>query len=169
MRGPIAFLAAVLVAMPAAADFLRWSAETDNDPFTGGQRVTVSYMSSLRSGVFIICDTAEEGLIVRAVPGFTYTPMMEAVTPTLEFAFDGKRVLGQEGRTGAVGDSLATAETQLSVENSWLFAEAFAGAKRQIAIKDGISDRPHLLKASGSTKAGAALVRCMQMQKSDSQ
>ena len=43
------------------------------------------------------------------------------------------------------------------------------GAKRQIAVKDGISDRPYLLTASGSTKAGAALVKCMEGQKAASQ
>lgn len=169
MRAIVMFLAALVAAAPAHADFMSWSAETEEDPFSGGRRVTVNFMSSIRSGVFIICDTAEQGLTVRAIPGFAYSPVLEGVYPEIEFAFDGKRLLGQHGRTGSVGDSLAAAETVLTVENSWLFVEAFDGARKQIAIKDGISDRPHLLTAAGSSKAGAALVRCMEGQKAASQ
>lgn len=169
MRVVFIILLAMLGAAPARADFLRWSAETEEDPFSGGRRVTVNFMSSIRSGVFIICDTAEQGLTIRAIPGFAYETGLEFLTPEIEFAFDGKRLLGQSGRTGSVGDNLAAAETTLTVENSWLFAEAFDGARKQIAIKDGISDRPHLLTAAGSSKAGAALVKCMEGQKPASQ
>jgi hypothetical protein len=57
----------------------------------------------------------------------------------------------------------------LTVDNAWLFVDAFDGARKQVAIKDGISDRPHLLTAAGSSKAGAALVKCMEGQKAASQ
>lgn len=142
----------------AIAGFQTWSADTEADPFSGGKRVTVSFMNSLRSGVLVICDTAEAGLMVRAVPGFTFEESLREVTPEIEFAFDGQRLLGQSGETGAVGDNLAAAQTTLSKENAEAFVKAFASAKKQVAIKDGISDRPHLLTARGSTKAGQALV-----------
>jgi hypothetical protein len=169
VRAVFMFLVAMFAAVPAHADFQRWSAETEEDPFSGGRRVTANFMSSLRSGVFIICDTAEQGLTVRAIPGFAHDPALESLSPEIEFAFDGKRLFGQTGRTGSVGDNLAAAETVLTVDNAWLFVEAFDGARKQIAVKDGISDRPHLLTAAGSSKAGAALVKCMQGQKPASQ
>jgi hypothetical protein len=169
MRMFLGMLLAVLSATSVHADFMRWSADSEEDPFSGGRRVTVNFMSSIRSGVFIICDTAEQGLTVRAIPGFAYSSVLEGLNPEIEFAFDGKRLFGQTGRTGAVGDNVAAAETVLTVDNAWLFVEAFDGARKQIAIKDGISDRPHLLSAAGSSKAGAALVKCMEGQKAASQ
>nr|WP_298095977.1 hypothetical protein [uncultured Shinella sp.] len=139
--------------------------ESEDDPFSGGNRTTVSYSSSTRSGVIIFCDTAKQGLTVRAVPGFAFEDSLNDITPELEFAIDGKRLVGQSGTVGTVADNLAVSETALSVGNSETFVVAFVRAEKQVAIKDGISDRPHLLKARGSTKAGAALVRCMAGQK----
>lgn len=150
---------------PALAGFESWSVESEDDPFSGGNRTTVAYSSSMRSGVIIFCDTAKTGLSVRAVPGFAFEDSLNDITPELEFAIDGKRLLGQSGAVGAVGDNMAASETTLSVGNSEIFVVAFVAAQKQIAIKDGISDRPHLLKARGSTKAGAALVKCMAGQK----
>jgi hypothetical protein len=160
-------LSAVLflsVTMPAAAGFQQWSVETEDDPFSGGKRVTVNFMSSLRSGVLVICDTAESGVMFRIIPGFAYEATLDEVTPEIEFAIDGKRLLGQDGKTGAVGDNLAIAQVMLTKENSEAVIAAFSTAKKQIAIKDGISDRPHLLTARGSTKASASLLACMEKQ-----
>jgi hypothetical protein len=155
----------LLSSVPALAGFESWTAESEDDPFSGGNRTTVDYTNSMRSGVLIICDTAQPGLMVRAVPGFALDSSLSGFTPEMEFAIDGTRVLGQSGHVGAVGDNLAASETQLSKENADTFVKAFAGAKKQIALKDGISDRPFLLTARGSTKAGAALVSCMAKQK----
>jgi hypothetical protein len=160
----LSLLFAASIAQPAAAGFDRWSSETEQDPFSGGKRVTVDYMSSIRSGVIIICDTKETGLMVRAIPGFVYEDVLASATPEMEFAIDGVRILGQLGQTGAVGDNLAVAQTMLTKENAETFVAAFAGARKQVAIKDGISDRPYLLSARGSTKAGADLVDCMNGQ-----
>lgn len=151
-------------AAPTLAGFQSWSVEVDNDPFSKGSRVTVDYSSSMRSGVLIICDTAEHGLTVRAVPGFTFSEQMRGYEPLVEFAIDGERLLGQKGETGSVGDNLAAVETKLETSDAEKFVEAFAAARRQVAVKDGISDRPYLLSARGSTKAGAALVKCMERQ-----
>jgi hypothetical protein len=153
------------LATPAHADFESWSFESEDDPFSGGNRTTVDYSSSARSGVLILCDTAKPGLVVRAVPGFAFNDALSGYTPELEFAIDGQKVLGQSGAVGAVGDNIAASETTLSVDNAKAFVKAFAAAQKQIAVKDGISDRPFLLKARGSTKAGAALVKCMEGQK----
>jgi len=155
----------IISSVPAHAGFNSWSAESEDDPFSGGNRTTISYSNSARSGVLIICDTAEPGLMIRAVPGFAFEDSLAGFTPQMEFAIDGKKVLGQAGNVGAVGDNIAASETMLSNENSEVFVKAFAAAQKQIAIKDGISDRPFLLTARGSTKAGAALVKCMTSQK----
>lgn len=148
----------------AVADFLRWSAEIENDPFSGGRKVTVNYMSSLRSGIFIFCDSAEPGVRVRAVPGWAYDADLALIEPTLEFAFDGKRLLGAKGSTGSVGDNLAAAEVALQGDQARQFVEAFGTAQKQVAVKDGISDRPHLLKANGSTKSGQQWSACLSRQ-----
>lgn len=160
-------LVGILLAMStnlAAADFLRWSVEIENDPFSGGRKVTVNYMSSLRSGIFIFCDSAEPGVRVRAVPGWAYVTDLALIEPTLEFAFDGKRLLGVKGSTGSVGDNLAAAEVSLQGDQARQFVEAFGTAQKQVAVKDGISDQPHLLKANGSTKSGQQLSACLSRQ-----
>ncbi|MCJ7996661.1 hypothetical protein J5N58_06810 [Rhizobium cremeum] len=148
----------------AWAGFDSWTAEVENDPFSGGQRVTVGISTSMRSGVVIICDSAEKGLMVRAVPGFAFDSDLAGFEPEVEFAIDGERLLGQAGETGAVGDNLAASQVMLSPENAKRFVDAFAAAKKQIAIKDGISDRPHLMPARGTTKSGQALLTCMGKQ-----
>lgn len=158
-------LASLAITSPALAGFNSWTTESEDDPFSGGNRTTVDYSNSMRSGVLIVCDTAEPGLMVRAVPGFAMDANLSDFQPEMEFAVDGKRILGQAGQVGAVGDNVAAAQTQLSKENAEIFVKAFAAAQKQIAIKDGISDRPFLLTARGSTKAGAALVKCMAGQK----
>lgn len=155
----------VSIAAPAMAGFQQWSVDTEDDPFSGGKRVTVDFMSSIRSGVIVICDTAETGLMFRAIPGFVFDSRLEGLTPEIEFAIDGARLLGQTGKTGVVGDNLAAAQVMLTKENAESLVAAFATAKKQIAIKDGISDRPHLLTARGSTKASASLLTCMKLQK----
>lgn len=169
MRGKIVgalfFLAAVT---PARADFERWSAEVDNDPFTKGQRVVVSYMSTVRSGVFIFCDSAKESFSVRAIPGFAYDQALEAMSPKMSFAIDGNVVLEDiDAETGSVGDNLAAAEVTLSANQASILVDAFMKAGKQVAIQDGISDQPHLLRARGSTKAGGALQKCLDLQGSE--
>jgi hypothetical protein len=149
----------------AFADFERWSVETEDDPFSGGQKIVVNYMSTLRSGVFIFCDSAQPGIKVRAVPGWNYVSDLEGFEPTMEFAFDGTKLLSARGATGAVGDNIAAAEVTLLGEQAEKFAQAFAAASKQVAIRDGISDQPHLLRASGSTKSGQALAKCIQKQR----
>ncbi|CAN7345667.1 hypothetical protein [Neorhizobium sp. LjRoot104] len=157
-----------LVAVSAGvvdAGFQAWTVDSEDDPFSKGTRVTVDFMSSLRSGVLFICDSAESGLLIRAIPGFAHEPILKGIVPKIEIAIDGKLLFGQDGETGAVGDNLAVSQTMLSPDNAKSFATTFSAATKQIAIKDGISDRPHLLTARGSTKAGKALVACMERQK----
>lgn len=90
---------------------------------------------------------------------------MAGLEPELEFAFDGTKLLGQTGTTGAVGNNMEASEAQLSRDDAKRFIDAFRSAKKQVAIKDGISDRPHLLTARGNGKAGAALLACIEKQK----
>lgn len=154
----------VCTAGQASAGFDYWTYEVEKDPFSGGLRVTVDLATSIRSGIFILCDSSEHGLTVRAIPGFEWTDDLDGYHPMMEFAVDGDRLFGQVGLTGRVGANLAIAEGHLTQENANTLAEAFGRARRQIAVKDGISDSPHLMTARGSTKAGAALAECLDGQ-----
>ncbi|HZG29925.1 MAG TPA: hypothetical protein VE079_15835 [Ensifer sp.] len=148
----------------AAAGFKSWTTKVEDDPFSGGTKVTVDFASSLTSGILIRCDTSQNGMMVRSVPGFRTSDALKDYKPILEFAIDGKRLLGQQGETATVGNDLAVAQVQLTHYHAEALAYAFTKAKKQIAIKDGISDRPFLLGVSGSSKAGAALTRCLGKQ-----
>lgn len=165
MRRLIPTIVSIMVVTPALADFERWTAEVEKDPFSGGTKVIADYMSSMRSGVFIFCDSATDGIRVRAIPGFAMEPGMSDLKPMMEFAIDGKRLISSGGRVVSVGDGIAAAESTLVGVNADIFVDAFAGAKKQVAIKDGISDAPHLLRASGSTASGKQLSECIKSQK----
>lgn len=150
----------------AVAGFDSWTSEIEKDPFSGGEKITVTYSSSIRSGVYMFCDTAESGVEIRAVPGYIYEAGMTEYKPAMEFAIDGTRLEFTPGPASvvSVGDNLAAVNLTLSKEQAVTLVKAFASAKRQIAIKDGMSDRPHLLRATGSTRSGQAIVRCVEKQ-----
>lgn len=164
-RASLVFAAVLGASAPAYAGFDRWTFEIEQDPFSGGERVVVDYSSTMRSGVLVMCDSSQKGLLIRAIPGYTFEAGYDSIDPEIEVAFDGQRVLGQTGETGSVGDNLAVAQVMLTAENAKTFVEGFAKAQKQVAIKDGMSDRPHLLRARGSTAAGEALQGCLDKQK----
>jgi len=152
---------ALLVSGPANAGFDSWTAETEPNPFNKKKSVTVNYMDTLRSGVFLLCDGGTGVLTLRAIPGFTYDAAMVDFEPTLRFAVDGKVIGEAKGETGSVGDNLAIAQAQLDGDLAHKFIDAFIESNSQIAIDSGISDRPTLLGARGSTKSGTALKECL--------
>lgn len=154
----------LLSGSPSMAGFQEWSSEKEADPFSGGEKVSATFMSSIRSGVVILCDTAEPGLTVRAIPGFDYDESLAGFTPTIKFAFDGKLLFEAEGMNGKVGNNLAISQVHLDGPKAKDFVDAFAKSKKQIAISDGIGDKPHLLTAKGSTATGAAIVGCIDKQ-----
>lgn len=163
--GGLYALAALLAAgTPARAGLDRWTAEVEEDPFSKSETVMAGYMSSLRSGVFVFCDSAGDGVRVRAVPGFAYDEALTGYVPKLELAIDGEPAGSATGRVGAVGDNVASAEAEFAGKAGRAFVRAFAKAKRQVAVKDGIADRPHLLRAAGSTKTGERLLACLRKQ-----
>ena len=163
----LALLTTLAFSVAAQADFQRWSHEKESDPFTGGQKVTVDYMDSLRSGVLITCDTAGSGLTVRAIPGFDFDRRLEGYSADVSFAIDGNLILSVKGATGAVGNNLAAVDAKLTHKEAETFIDKFALAKKQIAIKDGIADKPHLLTARSSTESGRALQACLKAQGTD--
>ena len=124
-------------------------------------------MSTLRSGVVVFCDTSDVGIKIRAIPGFDYVEGLALVSPKASFAIDGQKLLDADGSTGQVGNNLAAVDITLDADKALKFVKAFAAAKKQVAIKDGISDAPHLLTARGSTNAGKALSACIEAQKAD--
>lgn len=161
MKKIVGALVAILSSSSVAvAGFQSWSTETESDPFSGGSKITASYFISLRNGVLFMCDTSAVGLTVRAVPGYVYEDRMADYKPVVEFAIDGAVVPGGEGRVVSVGDNLAAVDIVLSGDRAQILLDKFAHAKKQIALKDGMSDGPYLMKARGSTKAGQALLKC---------
>lgn len=150
--------------VPAAAGFQAWTAEVEDDPFSQARRVVVTFMDTLRSGALIFCESDGDGLRVRAVPGWAYNDDLDGYEPLLEFAIDGKRLGSASGVTGAVGDNQAVSEAELVGSMGRSFGRAFTSARRQIAIKDGISNRPLLFSAKGSTASGRALMDCLRAQ-----
>lgn len=161
---PLAAAIIFATTLASQAGFQSWSVDTESDPFSGGESVSVNFMTTIRSGVLVLCNSAEKGLRVRAIPGFAYDQRLEGFKPTLKFAFDGKLLFTAEGETGSVGNNLAASEVTLEGDQAKQFVEAFALAKKQVAIDDGIADKPHLLTAKGSTSSGAAIVSCVAKQ-----
>ncbi|TWB19558.1 hypothetical protein FBZ99_101331 [Rhizobium sp. ERR 1071] len=164
----LAAAAILTTTFPSQAGFQSWSVDKESDPFSGGESVSVNFMTTFRSGVLVLCDSATKGVRVRAIPGFAYDKRLKDFKPTLKFAFDGKLLFTAEGDTGSVGDNLAASEVTLEGDQAKQFVDAFASAKKQIAIDDGIADKPHLLTAKGSTTSGAAIVSCVAKQGSSS-
>ncbi|WP_433762166.1 hypothetical protein [Brucella anthropi] len=132
----------------AQAGFPSWRTETEDDPFTGGKKITVDNLVSLRS-----------------VPGFEYSPGLDGFKPTASFAIDGKKLFDADSEVDAVGNNIAAASFKLDAEQSTEFVNTFMASKKQVAMKDGIADRPQLLSANGSTKAGQKLMPCVDEQK----
>ncbi|MBD9445743.1 MULTISPECIES: hypothetical protein [unclassified Rhizobium] len=161
---PLAAAIIFATTFQSQAGLQSWSVEKESDPFSGGESVSVNFMTTFRSGVLVLCDSAKKGLRVRAIPGFDYDQRLADFKPTMKFAFDGKLLFTAEGETGSVGNNLAASEVELEGDQAKLFVEAFASAKKQIAIDDGIADKPHLLTAKGSTTSGSAIVSCIEKQ-----
>ena len=150
-----------LFANQALAGFGNWTAVVEDDPFSGGKNVTIDYITSLRSGVFLSCDSSTKVLEIKIVAGWEYISDLQYLEPEVQVMIDGTMIGTHVGRTGAFGDNIAGAVVELSGEEADKFIQAFMASKKQIAFKDGISDGPHLLKARGSTKAGQQMTLCL--------
>lgn len=151
------------------AGFGRWTVDTESDPFSKGDNVVAGYLSSVRSGVFIECDTAGYGIEVRAVAGWEVTSTellaLEAMDPKAAIAVDGEVLLQDlDTKPGACGQRVACITLTLDSKESEKLLNAFVSAKNQIALRDGISNKPHLLSAKGSTKSAKALLSCTKQQ-----
>jgi hypothetical protein len=160
----VALLMLIAMGGHAFADFAAWGSSVENDPFSGDTKVTVDFLSSMNSGVLMICNTQRTGILVRTFSGLHFSDVPKGATTVLEFAIDGDRLLFQRGETIPIGNNFATAQVRLTRENSKALVSAFTKATRQIAIKDGISDGPFLLGTSGSLKAGSMLNECLNKQ-----
>ena len=146
----------------ANAGFDSWTADTNDDPFKGGEVVTASYVRSARSGVFVECNSTSGTVILKAIAGWAYQPGLELIKPDVKYAIDGNVVeITGEAATGAYGDNIAGISVNFEKIEARKLVESFARAKKQIAINDGISDSPFLLSARGSTAAGKKLIACI--------
>ncbi|WP_319520143.1 hypothetical protein [uncultured Martelella sp.] len=61
----ILIIAASLAASNAHADYLRWSAAPEDDPFARDRRMIMNYMDSQDSGLFIICEEQSDRITIR--------------------------------------------------------------------------------------------------------
>lgn len=146
------------------AGMQEWTLEATSDPFSGGRKIEVNFSSSLRSGIFISCDTAESGFDVRAVAGWDYVSDLDEIMPWVKFAVDGEILFTAQGSASAFGANIAGVQILLGQYEALILAKAMKAARSQIALQDGISSKPHLLSARGSTKAGRALEECVRKQ-----
>lgn len=154
----------------AYAGFERWTSQVENNPFTGGTDVTVLYNLSARSQVSLSCDSAENGVNLVAIPGWEMTSSIDGFEPSMKIAVDGNIILsGLIAQIGAFGENLAGAYITLTKEDAVKLTEAFVTAQKQIAIEDGMSTKPFLMSARGSTASALKLKQCYEAQKGISQ
>lgn len=166
-------LAAIIPAFFAtqALAYDTWNVEVEKDPFTGSERITVSYFQSARSGVFILCRPDESGLNLRMLPGWRFDDgdterYAEAIMSRFAIAVDGEVLDVTPTKTsfGNIDDNLANADVHIDHDAARKVVEAWINAKSQIALKDGVSDGPFLLTARGSTNSGRVLESCLDSQ-----
>ncbi|MTH61517.1 hypothetical protein [Paracoccus litorisediminis] len=160
---PAVVLTLTVLSAPAIAGFKTWTAEVEDDPFSGNSQVTVEYAMSVRSGVLVMCSGLS--MHIKVVPGYEYTGK-QPMQGELKIAVDGSVLEFTDDpvlSAGSVGQNLNAIEAVFDFENARLVAKAFSGAKKQIAIKDTMSDQPILLKATGSTVAfNSMLSKCLK-------
>ena len=72
----------------AHADFYRWSVVVEEDPFTNGNNITANYLTSIRSGLFLTCDSETKVLTIKAIAGYAYEADMTSYTPTAQVMID---------------------------------------------------------------------------------
>lgn len=152
----------------AYAGFERWTANSKKNPFSGGTDVSVLYNVSRVAQVQVQCDSGKQGITIVAIPGYEVTPDALAYKPTVRFAVDGEIILsGVSASVSAFGANLAGVVIELTKENADKVTDGLLAAKRQIAIEDGLSSKPFLLTARGSTAAAKKVKQCYQAQKGD--
>lgn len=150
------------------ADFQRWSSEVDSDPFTGGEKVFVSFSRSINSNLAIKCDTSKPGIEILTIPGWKGDESLRYETPTIQLAIDKELLFEGQEISSSIGlygqNNLAGISAHLTAEQSEEFIVKFASARSQIAMKDGRSNGPMITTARGSTKASGALTKCLGKQ-----
>lgn len=167
MKTKLLSLALLLVSMNSAnAGFERWTASAKKNPFSGGVDVSVIYNVSRNSQVQVQCDSGKQGIKIVAIPGFEASADLLIFTPSIRFAVDGKIILTDvPAKVSVFGANLAGVAITLTKENADKFTDGLLSAKRQIALEDGISSKPFLLTARGSTAAARKIKQCYQAQK----
>ena len=151
---------------PASAGFERWTAEVKKNPFSSGTDVSLNYSVSQRQAVLLTCDSGQSGVRLIAIPGYEATATSLLYEPTMKIAVDGEIILeGLKGSVSAFGANLAGVSVDLAKSDADKLTDAFVSARRQIAVEDGMSSRPFLLTARGSTAAARKLKTCYLAQK----
>ncbi|MFT3687976.1 hypothetical protein [Paenirhodobacter sp.] len=165
------YAAALLLAMNGVA--MAWEPETD--PFSGSNKITAfvligSGFGARISGAAVICDTSEDGITVRAIPGYTHDGSDSAAISlgALNAAFaDDKRletVTVSDASAGTVGSDQLAIDLLLDKEASEAFLNAMAAARKSIMVKDGVNSGPIKLSARGSSAAAKKLLECVKAQ-----
>jgi len=150
----------------ANAGFQRWSATVEKNPFSGGVDVSVLYLVSRDAQIQVRCDSGKQGITIVAIPGYEATADALAFEPSVRFAVDGDILLSDiPARVSSFGSNLAGVVIHLSKEKADRFTDGMLSARRQIAIEDGMSTKPFLLTARGSTAAARKVKQCYQAQK----
>lgn len=165
---PILVAATILMSSinSANAGFRSWSYEIKQNPFSGGIDVAVLYSLTERTQVQVSCDSGKSGIKIVAIPGYEMTERMRSLRPKTRIAVDGEIILSEmEGNVRSFGANKAGIIIELTKKDAVALTNAFIAAQRQIAIEDGMSARPFLLSAKGSTAAAKKIKQCYDAQK----
>ncbi|MEP2945906.1 MAG: hypothetical protein ABJN11_16060 [Lentilitoribacter sp.] len=150
----------------AYAGFERWTTTAKNNPFSGGVDVSVLYNVSRDAQVQVQCDSGEQGITIVAIPGYEVTGGVLSLEPAVNIAIDGEIILSDvKARISAFGANLVGIVIKLEKQNADKLTDGFLSAQSQIALDDGISTKPFLLTAKGSTSAAKKVKQCYQAQK----
>lgn len=101
-----------------------------------------------------------------AIPGYEASADTLLFEPIVRFAIDGEIILSNlSAKVSAFGANLAGVVIKLTKEDADKFTDGLLSAQRQIALEDGLSSKPFLLTARGSTAAAKKIKQCYQAQK----
>lgn len=150
----------------AHAGFEKWTTTAKNNPFSGGVDVSVLYNVSCDGHIQVRCDSGEQGITIVAIPGYEANDNVLLYEPDIKIAIDGKIILTDiSASVGAFGANLVGVIVKLTKQNADKLTDGFLSAQRQIAFEDGLSSKPFLLTARGSTAAAKKIKQCYQAQK----
>lgn len=165
MRQGIATLSLLtLIAGPASADFLRWSATQEDDPFATKERMIMDYMDSTDSGMLIICEPASDSLTLRlALPISAASHRIPTYIFNEQVQIDdfSSHILSADDVT--LGNGNIGIDSELAGESARRLLDEMVKARRSFYIKVSDVTETIRLPVNGSTAAARKMLDfCMK-------